>query len=111
MPTARRTRGFPRTLDLFGDGSVRLVSTRGHTRGHQSVLLALRDGELLLTADAAYTRRAIDEDLVPIFVFGDADDYRESLGRIREFARAHPDAVVIPGHDAQLWPQLDSIYA
>jgi N-acyl homoserine lactone hydrolase len=103
--------GFPRTLDLFGDGSVRLLSTRGHTRGHQSVLLALRGGELLLTADAAYTRRSIDEDLVPIFVFGDAGDYRESLGRIREFAGARPDAVVIPGHDALLWPQLEPVYA
>ena len=103
--------GFGRSLDLFGDGSVRLLATRGHTRGHQSVLLALRGRQLLLTADAAYTRRAIDEDLIPIFVFGEADDYRDSLRRIREFAQASPDAVVIPGHDAQLWPQLDASYA
>jgi glyoxylase-like metal-dependent hydrolase (beta-lactamase superfamily II) len=102
---------FDRALDLFGDGSVRLLSTRGHTRGHQSVLLALEGRELLLTADAAYTRRAIDEDLVPIFVFGGADSYRDSLGRIRRFVHANADAVVIPGHDAQLWPQLHSIYS
>lgn len=102
---------FDRSLDLFGDGSVRLVSTRGHTRGHQSVLLALQGRELLLTADAAYTHRAIHEDLVPIFVFGGEDDYRESLRRIRDFANANPDAVVIPGHDAPLWPQLEQVYA
>ena len=62
---------------------------------------------MLLTADAAYTRRTIDEDLVPIFVFGGADDYRESLGRIRDFARGNPDAVVIPRPRRALWPQLD----
>ena len=103
--------GFDRTLDLFGDGSVRLLSTRGHTRGHQSVLLALKGRELLLTADAAYTRRAIDEHLVPIFVFGGADRYRESLSRIRDFARRTPGAVVVPGHDARLWPQLEPAYS
>jgi N-acyl homoserine lactone hydrolase len=30
---------FGRTLDLFGDGSVRLLSTPGHTHGHQSLLV------------------------------------------------------------------------
>jgi len=103
--------GFARTVDLFGDGSVRLLSTPGHTRGHQSVLLALQDRELLLTADAAYTLRAIDEELVPIFVFGGEDNYRRSLAQIRDFVRQKPDAVVIPGHDARVWPQLDATYS
>ena len=39
---------FGRTIDLFGDGSVRLLSTPGHTRGHMSVLLRLRSGRELL---------------------------------------------------------------
>lgn len=103
--------GFDRTLDLFGDGSVRLLSTRGHTAGHQSVLLALAGRELLLTADAAYTRRSIDEQLVPIFVFGGEDNYRASLARIRDYAEHTPAAVVIPGHDPELWPRLESTYA
>ena len=30
--------GFGRTFDLFGDGSVRLAFTPGHTEGHQSVI-------------------------------------------------------------------------
>ncbi len=32
---------FGRSFDLFGDGSVRLVSTPGHTAGHLSVILRL----------------------------------------------------------------------
>jgi len=52
---------FARTLDLFGDGSVRLVSTVGHSPGHLSVLRRTAAGPLLLAGDAAYTRRAIAE--------------------------------------------------
>ena len=53
--------GFSHALDLFGDGSVRLVSTPGHSPGHVSVVLRTASGPLLLAGDAAYTRRAIAE--------------------------------------------------
>ncbi len=56
-PDADSYATFGRSLDLFGDGSVRLVSTPGHTAGHLSVVLRLREREALLTGDAAYTRR------------------------------------------------------
>ena len=53
---------FGHAIDLFDDGSVRLLSTPGHTKGHMSVLLRLRSGrELLLTGDAAYSRATIDQ--------------------------------------------------
>jgi glyoxylase-like metal-dependent hydrolase (beta-lactamase superfamily II) len=102
---------FDRTLDLFGDGSVRLLSTRGHTQGHQSLLLRLRDRELLLTADAAYTRRAIEDDVLPIFIFGGEEPYRRSLASIRDYLEQNPRADVICGHDAERWPQLKPVYA
>jgi glyoxylase-like metal-dependent hydrolase (beta-lactamase superfamily II) len=110
-PGASAHAGFERTLDLFGDGSVRLLSTPGHTAGHQSVLLALEGRELLLTADAAYTRRTIDEGLVPLFVFAGQDRYRDSLAQIAGYVRRTPGAVVICGHDARCWPQLQPLYA
>jgi glyoxylase-like metal-dependent hydrolase (beta-lactamase superfamily II) len=107
---ARPHASFARTLDLFGDGSVRLLSTPGHTKGHQSVLLRLHDRELLLTADAAYTRRAIDDDVLPIFIFGGEDRFRASLAAIRDYLAQTPDALVICGHDAERWPALEPIY-
>jgi N-acyl homoserine lactone hydrolase len=109
-PHATPHEGFERTIDLFGDGSLRLLSTPGHTLGHQSILLRLKDGDLLLTADAAYTRRTIDDDLVPIF-FADDKLYVRSLAQIRGYVEQHPDAVVICGHDAERWPQLQTRYA
>src|SRR6185437_9450415 len=43
---------FGRSLDVFGDGSVRMVSTPGHTLGHVSVVLRLNGREALIAGDA-----------------------------------------------------------
>jgi N-acyl homoserine lactone hydrolase len=101
---------FGRAGDLFGDGSVRLLSTPGHTMGHMSVLLRLRSGrELLLTADAAFARRTIDEELVPVF-HADTHRYLRSLREIRRYLELTPDALVICGHDPESWPQVRDRY-
>jgi glyoxylase-like metal-dependent hydrolase (beta-lactamase superfamily II) len=101
---------FGRTIDLFGDGSVRLLSTPGHSKGHMSVLLRLESGrELLLTADAAYARRTIDEELVPVYV-DDVHRYRRSLREIRRYVEQTPGAELICGHDAESWPQVKDTY-
>jgi glyoxylase-like metal-dependent hydrolase (beta-lactamase superfamily II) len=97
-------------IDLLGDGTIRLLSTPGHTPGHRSVLLRLAGGgELLLTGDAAYARRTIDDNLLPLLTAND-DAYRTSLQRVRDWVAAHPSAPVIPGHDADAWDALDAVY-
>jgi N-acyl homoserine lactone hydrolase len=40
--------------DVFGDGLVRVISTPGHSRGHQSLLVNLDGGPVFLLADATY---------------------------------------------------------
>jgi len=43
---------FTNELDVFGDGSVRLISTPGHAEGHQVLLVDLPEyGALLLSGD------------------------------------------------------------
>jgi glyoxylase-like metal-dependent hydrolase (beta-lactamase superfamily II) len=75
-----------------------------------SVLLRLVSGrELLLTADAAYARRTIDEELVPVFV-DDVHRYMRSLREIRRYTEQTPDAEIICGHDAEGWPQVRERY-
>lgn len=101
---------FGRAADLFGDGSVRLLSTPGHTKGHMSVLLRLRSGrELLIAADAAYTRRSIDEELIPLF-YDDAHRYMRSLREIRRYLELTPSALVVCGHDPEGWEQVRERY-
>jgi N-acyl homoserine lactone hydrolase len=41
--------------DVFGDGSVRILSTPGHTPGHQSLLVRLEEhGPVILSGDVAH---------------------------------------------------------
>ena len=95
--------------DVFGDGTVRLFHTPGHTPGHLSALLRLEGGErLLLTADAAYAQRTLDERLVPLF-YDDRDAYLASLDRLIELSR-EADHVVC-GHDPDGLPRADGAFA
>jgi N-acyl homoserine lactone hydrolase len=51
----RPVRKLDGDLDVFGDGSVTIVSTPGHTPGHQSLLVHLpKTGWILLSGDAAH---------------------------------------------------------
>ena len=57
--------GFARSFDVFGDGSVRIVFTPGHTAGHMSVVLQTEHGEVLVAGDAIFMRRTLDDDHLP----------------------------------------------
>jgi glyoxylase-like metal-dependent hydrolase (beta-lactamase superfamily II) len=100
---------FGRAVDVFGDGSVRLLSTPGHTAGHQSVLLRLHERELLLTGDAAYLMRTISDGAEPLLA-PDRHRFHRSLAEIRRFIDSTPGLVVITGHDADQWPTLEPVY-
>jgi glyoxylase-like metal-dependent hydrolase (beta-lactamase superfamily II) len=100
---------FGRSVDVFGDGSVRLVSTPGHTAGHQSVVLRLREREALLTGDAAYLTQTITGDAEPLLA-EDRHLFHRSLREIRGYLDQTPGALVITGHDRDLWPTLDPVY-
>jgi glyoxylase-like metal-dependent hydrolase (beta-lactamase superfamily II) len=96
---------FGRAYDLFGDGSVRLVATPGHTHGHQSVILRLREREALVTGDAIYYLRTLDDERRG-WVMADEHRWRRSIGEIRLYRRENPDALIIPGHDPEEWALL-----
>ncbi len=93
---------FARTLDLFGDGSVVLLATPGHSAGHLSLLLRLHDRPLLLAGDALYTMRTLREDLRPA-IHGRRRAYDRSIDAFRRFANAYPGALLLPGHDLDAW--------
>ena len=55
-------------LDVFGDGSVMLVLTAGHTPGHQSCLVHLqKTGWVLLSGDAVHLQSNWDNRRIPYF--------------------------------------------
>lgn len=52
--------------DVFGDGSVTILSTPGHTPGHQSLLVKLpKTGAVVLSGDAVHFRDNWDNRRVP----------------------------------------------
>jgi N-acyl homoserine lactone hydrolase len=52
--------------DVFGDGSIVILSTPGHTPGHQSLLVKLpKTGEVILTGDAVHFKANWDNRGVP----------------------------------------------
>jgi glyoxylase-like metal-dependent hydrolase (beta-lactamase superfamily II) len=100
---------FGRSYDVFGDGSVQLVATPGHTFGHLSVVLKLEAGEALVAGDAIYTLRTMRESHLPYRVV-DEHLFRRSLREIQIYAEQTPEAVIIPGHDLEAWRGLQPAY-
>ncbi|MBS1844206.1 MAG: N-acyl homoserine lactonase family protein [Actinobacteria bacterium] len=79
--------------DLLGDGSVELLSTPGHTPGHQSVRVG---GELIIGGDVTHFALGLDDHRLPIF----GDDLEVQLAsaeRLKALRDAGAD--VRPGHD------------
>ena len=84
--------------DVFGDGTVVLKSTPGHTPGHQSLYLKLANtGNLLLSGDLYHYPEEITLKKVPI-TDPDREMTAKSREKIEEFVKAN---------HAQLWIQHD----
>ncbi len=100
---------FGRTIDLFGDGSVRLASTPGHSAGHQSVILRLADRDFVVAGDAVYTMNQLEGGPEPPRP-EDPHNWRRSMRELARFHAGFPDAVIVPGHDPEFWPTLEKRY-
>jgi len=84
--------------DVFGDGSVMIISTPGHTPGHQSLLLHLpKTGWLVLSGDAVHFKENWDHRRVPGINF-DKDQTLASMQRIAD---------LLAEHHAELWINHD----
>jgi N-acyl homoserine lactone hydrolase len=108
-PDASSFSGFARSHDVFGDGSVRVAFTPGHTLGHMSVVLQTESGEVLVAGDAIFMRRTLEDDHLPAML-ADEHLFRRSLRELRQYVKETPDALVIPGHDWEAWQKLKPVY-
>lgn len=89
--------------DLFGDGSVRIVPTYGHTAGHQSVIVKLPRGDILLAGDCCYTERNLDQMVLQSAVV-DAVQGMATMEKLRDL-RANGTRILF-GHDGRQWATM-----
>jgi N-acyl homoserine lactone hydrolase len=84
--------------DVFGDGSVRIIATPGHTPGQQSLLVKLPNtGALVLSGDAVHFRSNWENRRAPS-INTDKDQTLASMQRIAD---------VLAKEKAQLWINHD----
>jgi N-acyl homoserine lactone hydrolase len=68
--------------DLFGDGSVKILSTPGHTLGHQSMKVRLASGgSIIMAQDAIWMQENLDG--YPAGLNTSVTDYTNSLTRLK----------------------------
>lgn len=92
-------------LDLFGDESIFLVHTPGHSHGQLSVLVRLSRGWILLASDVGYSSKSWEEMRLP-GVTDNRGEAEHSLLWVRDFA-SHSDCLgVFANHDPDISPMI-----
>jgi len=96
--------------DVFGDGTVVMLDMPGHTPGHHSLLVKLKEkGNVLLTGDQAHFRENYESNGVPTFNFNRADTLA-SFDRFKQLAK-NLNATVVIQHDPRDIDQLPAFPA
>ena len=112
MALARKLLGAPKNLqlidgdtDVFGDGSVTLVSMPGHTPGHQSLLVHLKNsGFIILSGDVVHSEENFEKNRVPSLNTNNAESIA-SMQKIRQLIAMYKATLFI-NHDKKQTDKL-----
>ena len=87
--------------DLFGDGSIRILTTPGHTLGHQSIVVKTAAGNTyVVTGDAIWMQENLDG--YPAGLNYSVKDYNHSINRLK-MVRDLENADLKMSHDQDQW--------
>lgn len=91
---------LPADKDVFGDGTVMILNTPGHTPGHHSVLIKLKEkGNVLITGDLVHFHENYESNGVPWFNSSRAETLA-SIDRFKKLATTFKATVIIQ-HDSR----------
>jgi N-acyl homoserine lactone hydrolase len=105
FPATHKVMKLEGDKDIFGDGAVTVISTPGHTVGHESLLVHLpKTGWVILSGDAVHLKENWEAKRVPSMNV-DKDKTVASMQRLADLMKEH---------NAQLWinhdkPQSDGL--
>ncbi len=89
---------FAGSHDLFGDGSLTLLPTPGHTPGSMSLLVRQAGRPpLLMVGDLTYDVHVLEEGRVP--GVGSHRRLRQASSMVNKLGTRMPDLVILPAHD------------
>jgi len=104
--------GFPRSHDVYGDGSLVVVPSPGHTPGSVIAFMTLPDSRrFALVGDLAWQREGIIEReerpwLARLQDDNDPLQVRDNLLRMSAVAQRFPEMILAPAHDARGFAEL-----
>jgi glyoxylase-like metal-dependent hydrolase (beta-lactamase superfamily II) len=102
-----RLRPFVEAHDLFGDGSMTILPTPGHTPGSMSMLVRLADGPaLLLVGDLTYDIHAFERGGTS--GVGSKRTLRATRSKVLALRANHPGMPILAAHDPAAAALLDS---
>lgn len=81
-------------LDLFNDGTIKIIKTAGHTEGHQSVLLNIDGKNIFIAGDACYSSENLKHNLLPAILWSP-----DKVMECYEMTRGLRDTKIIFGHE------------
>jgi N-acyl homoserine lactone hydrolase len=97
-------------LDVFGDGSVILISTPGHTPGSQSLMVHLANsGYIVLSGDVVHLQENFEKNIVPALNVDKAQSLA-SMQRVRDIMQNY-NAKLFINHDKAQADRLKMIPA
>jgi N-acyl homoserine lactone hydrolase len=108
MALARQLMGTPKNLqpiegitDVFGDGSLTLIPTPGHTPGHQSLLVHLNNfGFVILSGDVVHSEENFEKNIVPSLNTNKQDSIA-SMEKIRQLIATYKATLFINHYKKQ----------
>jgi glyoxylase-like metal-dependent hydrolase (beta-lactamase superfamily II) len=90
--------------DLFGDGSVQIISTPGHTIGHQSVKVKLpKSGTIIVSQDAIWMQENLDGYVAGLNFSQQA--YLNSVNKLKMMSDLE-GAKILMAHDAPQFAKM-----
>lgn len=91
-----------RSCDLFGDGTVQIIDTPGHTAGSLTVLVSRNGRSVLIAGDTGYEKKSWRENSLPGPVY-DRKKMRKALQWVNEMEQK--GTLILAGHDPEIKEQ------
>ena len=108
--------GFPKSHDVYGDGSIVVVPAPGHTPGSVIVFVTLQNGtRYAFVGDLVYQMEGItlrEERSWLVRKMGadeDAEGNRENLLHMIALKERLPELIIVPAHDMRAFAQMPKL--